>query len=52
MGVDLGDLLKRKKIEIKDLSGRWVAIDAFNGTDTPGRIWDALERRHREMKKT
>ncbi len=30
MGVDLGDLLKRKKIEIKDLSGRWVAIDAFN----------------------
>jgi flap endonuclease-1 len=30
MGVDLGDLLHRKKIEIKDLSGRWVAIDAFN----------------------
>jgi flap endonuclease-1 len=30
MGVDLGDLLQRKKIEIKDLSGRWVAIDAFN----------------------
>jgi flap endonuclease-1 len=30
MGVDLGDLLERKKIEIKDLSGRWVAIDAFN----------------------
>jgi flap endonuclease-1 len=30
MGVDLGELLKRKKIEIKDLSGRWVAIDAFN----------------------
>jgi len=26
----LGDLLQRKKIEIKDLSGRWVAIDAFN----------------------
>jgi len=23
-------LLQRKKIEIKDLSGRWVAIDAFN----------------------
>jgi flap endonuclease-1 len=30
MGVDLGDLLLRKKIQIKDLSGRWVAIDAFN----------------------
>ena len=30
MGVDLGDLLKKKKIEIKDLSGRWVAVDAFN----------------------
>jgi flap endonuclease-1 len=30
MGVDLGDLLERKKIEIKDLSGRWVAVDAFN----------------------
>ena len=26
----MGDLLHRKKIEIKDLSGRWVAIDAFN----------------------
>src|SRR5512136_3334588 len=30
MGVDLGDLLGRKRIEIKDLSGRWVAVDAFN----------------------
>ncbi len=30
MGVDLGELLQRKKIEIQDLSGRWVAIDAFN----------------------
>ncbi|OPY52195.1 MAG: Flap endonuclease 1 [Methanosaeta sp. PtaU1.Bin112] len=30
MGVDLGDLLHRTKIEIKDLSGKWVAIDAFN----------------------
>lgn len=30
MGVDLGDLLQRKKIDIKDLSGRWVAVDAFN----------------------
>jgi len=23
-----------------------VAIDRFNGTDTPGLIWDAIERRH------
>lgn len=30
MGVDLGELLERKKIEIQDLSGSWVAIDAFN----------------------
>jgi len=30
MGVDLGELLERKKIQIQDLSGRWVAIDAFN----------------------
>ena len=30
MGVDLGELLERKKIEIRDLSGRWVAVDAFN----------------------
>ena len=22
-----------------------VAIDKFNGTDTPGRIWDAIEAR-------
>ena len=22
-----------------------LAIDKFNGTDTPGRIWDAIERR-------
>ncbi|RJY08493.1 glutathione synthase [Aurantiacibacter aquimixticola] len=28
-----------------------VAIDAFNGTDTAGIIWDALERRHAEMGK-
>ena len=26
-----------------------LAIDKFNGTDTPGLIWDALERRHAEM---
>ncbi len=30
MGVDLGDLVHKKKIEIKDLSGSWVAVDAFN----------------------
>jgi flap endonuclease-1 len=30
MGVDVGDLLRKKKIKIKDLSGRWVAVDAFN----------------------
>jgi glutathione synthase len=23
-----------------------VAIDRFNGTDTPARIWDAIEARH------
>ena len=26
-----------------------VAIDRFNGTNTAGMIWDALERRHAEM---
>ena len=26
-----------------------VAIDKFNGTDSAGAIWDALERRHDEM---
>ncbi len=30
MGVDLGDLLQKKSTEIKALSGRWVAVDAFN----------------------
>jgi len=30
MGVDLGELLQKKKIEIKDLSGKWVAVDTFN----------------------
>ena len=25
-----------------------VAIDAYNGTDTPGLIWDAIEARVRE----
>ena len=26
-----------------------VAIDTFNGTDTPGMIWDAIERRHKAL---
>ena len=26
-----------------------VAIDKFNGTDTPALIWDAIERRHAAM---
>jgi len=26
-----------------------VAIDRFNGTDTGGRIWDAIEERHATM---
>lgn len=30
MGVKLGDIFQREKIEIKELSGRWIAIDAFN----------------------
>ncbi|KUK43846.1 MAG: flap endonuclease-1 [Methanothrix sp.] len=30
MGVDLGDLLERENIEIKELSGHWIAVDAFN----------------------
>jgi len=30
MGVDLGDLLERERIEIRELSGRWIAVDAFN----------------------
>ncbi|HOO53018.1 MAG TPA: flap endonuclease-1 [Methanothrix sp.] len=30
MGVDLGDLLERESIEIMELSGRWIAVDAFN----------------------
>lgn len=30
MGVDLGDLLERENIEIKELSGCWIAVDAFN----------------------
>jgi len=30
MGVDLGELLSKKRIEIKNLSGKWIAVDAFN----------------------
>lgn len=26
----MGDLLERENIEIKELSGRWIAVDAFN----------------------
>ncbi len=26
----MGDLLERESIEIKELSGRWIAVDAFN----------------------
>ena len=56
----LGPELKRRGllfVGIDVIGGRWlteinvtsptgiVAVDAFNGTDTPGLIWDAIERR-------
>ena len=56
----LGPELKRRGllfVGIDVIGGRWlteinvtsptgiVAIDRFNGTDTPGRIWDAIEAR-------
>ena len=56
----LGPELKRRGlvfVGIDVIGGRWlteinvtsptgiVAIDTFNGTDTPGRIWDAIEQR-------
>ena len=56
----MGPDLKRRGlvfVGIDVIGGKWlteinvtsptgiVAIDGFNGTDTPGRIWDALERR-------
>lgn len=56
----LGPELKRLGlvfVGIDVIGGRWLteinvtsptgilAIDKFNGTDTPGRIWDAIERR-------
>jgi glutathione synthase len=49
-------------VGIDVIGGRWlteinvtsptgiVAIDAFNGTDTPGLIWDAIERRLHERR--
>lgn len=57
----MGPELKRRGllfVGIDVIGGKWlteinvtsptgiVAIDAFNGTDTAGMIWDALERRH------
>lgn len=30
MGVDLGDLLEREKIELEELAGKMIAVDAFN----------------------
>lgn len=30
MGTDIGDLLRKRKIELSDLSNRVVAVDAFN----------------------
>jgi flap endonuclease-1 len=30
MGVDLGNLVNKRKIEMMDLSGKWIAVDAFN----------------------
>ncbi len=56
----LGPELKRRGllfVGIDVIGGRWlteinvtsptgiVAVDAFNGTDTPGLIWDVIERR-------
>jgi glutathione synthase len=56
----LGPELKRRGllfVGIDVIGGRWlteinvtsptgiVAIDRFNGSDTPGRLWDAIERR-------
>ncbi|MGD9911839.1 flap endonuclease-1, partial [Methanothrix sp.] len=30
MGVDLGDILSKKKISLENLSGCWIAVDGFN----------------------
>ena len=60
----LGPVLKQKGlvfVGIDVIGGEWlteinvtsptgiVAIDRFNGTDTGGRIWDAIEERHAAM---
>lgn len=60
----LGPELKRRGlvfVGIDVIGGKWlteinvtsptgiVAIDRFNGTDTPARIWDAIEARHAAM---
>jgi glutathione synthase len=65
--VAMGPDLKRRGlvfVGIDVIGGKWlteinvtsptgiVAIDAFNGTDTPALIWEALERRHAEMRLT
>jgi len=62
----MGPELKRRGlvfVGIDVIGGEWlteinvtsptgiVAIDAFNGTDTPGRIWDALEQRVADMRR-
>jgi glutathione synthase len=61
----LGPELKRRGllfVGIDVIGGKWlteinvtsptgiVAIDKFNGTDTPGLIWDSIERRLAELK--
>ncbi len=44
VGIDvIGGLLT--EINVTSPTGI-MAIDRFNGTDTPARIWDAIERRH------
>jgi len=60
----MGPELKRRGlvfVGIDVIGGKWlteinvtsptgiVAIDQFNGTDTPALIWDAIERRHANM---
>ena len=60
----MGPELRRRGlvfVGIDVIGGRWlteinvtsptgiVAIDRFNGTDTPSRIWDAIERRHANL---
>lgn len=60
----MGPELKRRGlvfVGIDVIGGQWlteinvtsptgiVAIDSFNGTDTPSLIWDAIERRHSTM---